>query len=131
MKPFLVVAIALSSLFSCSENGDKHLNIPDADSVKDDKQLGTADSGATDSLARTLVHDGMTREYVLYVPDSYDGTSEVPLMLNFHGYGGVASQYLEYADMRPLADTDVFVLVYPQGALLDGDPHWNCRPGVG
>ena len=126
MKPLLVVVIiAFSSLFSCSENGDKQLNTPDADAEKDDKQLDTADAGATDSLARTLVHDGMTREYVLYVPDSYDGTSEVPLMLNFHGYGGIASQYLRYADMRSLADSEVFILVYPQGALLNGDPHWN------
>ena len=91
MKYLLIVPIiALSSLFSCSENGDKQLNTPDADPEKDDKQLDTPDAGATDSLARTLVHDGMTREYILYVPDSYDGTSEVPLMLNFHGYGGVA-----------------------------------------
>ena len=124
MKPLFVVAImALSSMFSCSENGDRQLNTPDADAEKDDKQL---DGGATDLLTRTLVHDGMTREYFLYVPDSYDGTSEVPLMLNFHGYGGIASQYLEYADMRSLADTEMFILVYPQGALLDGDPHWNA-----
>ena len=126
MKPLLIIPImAMSSLFSCSENGDKQLNTPDADSEMDDRQLDTADAGATDLLGRTLAHDGMTREYILYVPDSYDGTSEVPLMLNFHGYGGIASQYLKYADMRSLADTGNFILVYPQGALLDGDPHWN------
>ena len=28
--------------------------------------------------------------------------------------------------MRALAETDTFLLLYPQGTLLDGDPHWNA-----
>ena len=87
---------------------------------------GGGDTHTTGLFEQTLVHDGITREYILYVPDSYDGTSKVPLMLNFHGYGGVANRYLEYADMRPLADTENFILVYPQGTLLNGDSHWNA-----
>ena len=75
---------------------------------------------------QTLSHGGITRRYILYVPNSYDETSEVPLMLNFHGYGGSARSHLKYTDMRPLADTEAFILVYPQGALLDGTPHWNA-----
>ena len=47
-------------------------------------------------------------------------------MLNFHGYGGSAEQQLHYADMRPLADAENFILVYPQGTLLAGDAHWNA-----
>jgi len=72
------------------------------------------------------MHDGITREYVLHVPDMYDGSVQVALMLNFHGYGGVASDYMTWADMRPAADTENFILVYPQGTLLDGSPHWNA-----
>ena len=40
--------------------------------------------------AQTLVHDGMNREYIIYVPNSYDGTSAVPLLFNFHGFGGLS-----------------------------------------
>ena len=108
---FMVTIIALSSLFSCSEN--------------DDTPIDASNTNTTGLFTQTLSHDGVTREYVIYVPDSYDGTSAVPLMLNFHGYGGIADQYLKYADMRPLADMENFILVYPQGTLLDGDPHWN------
>jgi len=108
---FVVSIVALSNLFSCSEN--------------DDTPLDTTNTNPTGLFTRTLYHDGVTREYIIYVPDSYYGTSGVPLMLNFHGYGGIASQYLKYADMRPLADTENFILVYPQGTLLAGDPHWN------
>ena len=78
--------------------------------------------------AQTLVHDGMNREYILYVPNSYDGTSSIPLLLNFHGFGGSASQFMQEADMRSLAEADTFILVYPQGSCLDGSSHWNPCP---
>ena len=104
--------MALSSLFSCSGSDDRQLNEPGTD--------------ATGLSTRSLLHDGVAREYILYVPDSYDGASEVPLMLNFHGFGGTADHHLKYADMRSLAETDTFLLVYPQGTLLDGNPHWNA-----
>jgi polyhydroxybutyrate depolymerase len=80
---------------------------------------------------QSIVHDGVNREYVLYIPNSYDGTSSVPLMLNFHGFGGSASDYMQRADMRSLAEVDTFILVYPQGSCLDGSSHWNPCPTGG
>ena len=81
--------------------------------------------------AQAIVHDGIDREYILYIPNSYDGTSSVPLMLNFHGFGGSASQFMQEADMRSLAEADTFILVYPQGSCLDGSSHWNPCPTGG
>ena len=78
--------------------------------------------------AQSIVHDGLNREYVLHIPNSYDGTSSVPLMLNFHGFGGSASDYMQEADMRLLAEADTFILIYPQGSCLDGLSHWNACP---
>ncbi len=78
--------------------------------------------------AQTLVHDGMNREYIIYVPNSYDGTSAVPLLLNFHGFGGSASQFINDADMRAEAEANSFILVYPQGSCLNGASHWNPCP---
>jgi polyhydroxybutyrate depolymerase len=74
------------------------------------------------------VYDGFYREFVLYIPNSYDGTSSVPLMFNFHGFGGSASNYMQEADMRSLAEADTFILIYPQGSCLDGLSHWNACP---
>ncbi|MDE3000376.1 MAG: hypothetical protein OXU79_14975 [Gemmatimonadota bacterium] len=107
---FFIVAVTLSGLFSCSGDDDVPLDAPDS-------------SG---QFTRTLSHNGVTRTYILYVPDSYDETSNVPLMLNFHGFGQMADRYLRFADMRSLADSGSFILVYPQGILLDGNPHWNA-----
>ena len=70
--------------------------------------------------AQTLVHDGINREYILYIPNSYDGTSAVPILLNFHGFGGSASEFINDADMRAEAEANSFILVYPQGSCLNG-----------
>ena len=78
--------------------------------------------------AQTLEHDGKNREYILYVPSAYDGSSEIPIVFNFHGFAGKASEYMKEADMRPQAEKDNFLLVYPQGSCLNGFSHWNACP---
>ena len=77
--------------------------------------------------AVTILHNGITREYILYVPEIYSDNVPVPLLINFHGGGGTATGQMYVADMRPIADTANFILVYPQGLELDngGSSHWN------
>tara|TARA_Y100000996_G_scaffold355895_1_gene296593 strand:- start:952 stop:1866 length:915 start_codon:yes stop_codon:yes gene_type:complete len=77
--------------------------------------------------AVTILHNGITREYILYVPEIYSDNFPVPLLINFHGGGGTATGQMYVADMRPIADTANFILVYPQGLELDngGSTHWN------
>lgn len=75
--------------------------------------------------ALTLVHDDEIREYILYVPSSYNELTSVPLVLNFHGFGGIATDYMNYADMRLLSESEGFILAYPQGSCLNGSSHWN------
>lgn len=81
--------------------------------------------GAPGTYALGIQHDGVEREAVVYVPESYDAATSTPLMLNFHGFGGTSLDHMEWADMRGLADTHGFVLAYPQGTELEGAPHWN------
>ena len=45
----------------------------------------------------TLVYDGENREYILYVPESYNGTVEVPVVFSFHG--GVDMQKISFIQM--------------------------------
>ena len=81
--------------------------------------------------AVTILHNGITREYILYVPEIYSDNVSVPLLLNFHGGGGTATGQMYVADMRPIADTANFILVYQQGLELDsgGSTHWNSMLG--
>ena len=96
-KSLLFFAILLINVSSCK---------------KDDKN--NSESCSSNSNAQTLVQDYLNREYVLYVSNSYNGSSAVPLMLNFHGFGGRASNYMQEANIRSLAESDTFILVYPQ-----------------
>ena len=80
------------------------------------------------SNTESIIHDGIDREYFLYVPDSYNGSVAVPIVFNFHGFGGNAERFMEYADLRSVAETNTFILVYPQGSCLEGSSHWNPCP---
>ena len=74
----------------------------------------------------SFTFDSQTREYLLYVPDTYDGQTDVPLVLNLHGYTSNMTQQLNYGEFRKIADTANFILVVPNG-LNDnsGNQHWN------
>ena len=100
-------------------------------SCKNDNGKGddyNSDECYLNTNAQTLVHDGIDREYIIYIPNSYDGTSAVPLLFNFHGFGGSASEFINDADMRAEAEANSFILVYPQGSCLNGASYWNPCP---
>lgn len=71
-------------------------------------------SYAQDYISETIQHDGLTREYSIYVPASYDGTVSFPLLFNFHGGNDLISNWQPLSDMSSIADTANFILVYPQ-----------------
>ena len=82
-------------------------------------------------ISQTIQHDGLTREYNIYVPASYDGTTNFPLLFNLHGGGGTNSVWQVASDMRPIADTADFILVYPQARPDPNDGNsFNWIPKV-
>lgn len=80
---------------------------------------------AQQTLDHTLTHDGIQRSYNLYIPANYTADTPVPLVFNFHGYTSNAAAQMWYGDFRPIADTAGFIVVHPQGTLLNGITHWN------
>ena len=80
----------------------------------------------TGTFQQSIEHDGEQRSYILFVPEAAAGIDPIPVVLNFHGFTGTAESQMNYADFRPLAETHGFILVYPEGTLLNGrDTHWN------
>lgn len=82
--------------------------------------------------AQTTVIDsifvgGIYRNYRLYVPALYNGTSARPLIINLHGYTSNANAQQLYSNFMPIADTANFLMVYPNGTK-DGSnqPFWNA-----
>jgi len=94
-----------------------------------------ADAGSCDpsrphppgNFNETTVSGALTREYILHVPPSYNGSSAVPLVLNLHGSGLFAWQQKFYSDLAAKADEAGFVLVMPQaiGVLPDHERQWD------
>jgi len=78
-----------------------------------------------------VVHDGLSRSYILYVPSSYDGTQSVPLVLNLHGYSSNAGQQMIYSNFYTIADSEGFILIHPQGTIdSNGFQFWNSSTSM-
>ena len=76
----------------------------------------------------TVQHLDLDREFYVYVPDGLNTPiTFAPLLFNLHGYRRQAIDFLGYSGFQSLADTDDFIVIYPQGSILPstGQPHWN------
>ena len=71
--------------------------------------------------------DNLSRSYQIYVPSIYSESEPVPIVFNLHGGASTASGYLNsIGDMRPIADTANFIVIYPQATTdSSGDPTWH------
>lgn len=84
---------------------------------------------AQTTIVDSIVSDGINRAYRLYVPAAYTGSTARPLIFNFHGYTSNAEQQQLYSNFMPIADTANFLVVYPQGTSIAGQPYWNAGQG--
>jgi polyhydroxybutyrate depolymerase len=67
--------------------------------------------------------DGRTRTFHVHVPASYDGSTAVPLVLDFHGYTSNATQQIVLSGMNTKADEEGFVVIHPEG--VGAAQSWN------
>ena len=82
------------------------------------------------TINETMIHDGLTRSYTLYIPASYTPGTPAPVVLNFHGYTSTAFEQFYYGDFRAIADTAGFLIVVPMGTLdATGTTYWNSGWG--
>ena len=79
-------------------------------------------------LADSILVSEMNRDYLVYVPEAYDGSEAWPLVLNLHPITFNAGAQIELSQMNPVADTAHFLVAYPNGTALSPDPNvrfWN------
>ncbi len=89
---------------------------------------GTATAAGSTTLTLTVA--GRPRTVIVHVPVGYSGATKVPLVLNMHGSGSTAAGQEAFTGMDSTADSDGFVVAYPQGLIPDGPGFdWNV-PGV-
>jgi hypothetical protein len=77
---------------------------------------------------RLLMVDGVQRLYDLHVPPAYDGSTAVPLVLNFHGLQNNITRFAGRSGFRTLSDTDGFLVAYPLGLWCDTDGCSGATP---
>ena len=88
-------------------------------------------STETGLLSETMSYDNETREYLIYIPTSYDLNSATPILFAFHGFSGYNQYFINTADFRSLADQFNFIAVYPQGLVCGDGTTWNTNPPGG
>ena len=112
-RAWLAAALLPLVLVGCSDDGWER----EACAPAKPQAIGTA----------TLTVSG-GRTALVHVPADYDGSEEYPLVFSWHGYGSNAADHLAYADFRPLAESEHFLIVVPQGA---GTPtRFNLEAGI-
>lgn len=71
-----------------------------------------------------IEHDGLQREYFVFLPPGYDGVKDYPVAIFMHGYGGTATgTEAEVAQgLNHYAEKYGYIMVYPQGTwFMTGD----------
>lgn len=70
--------------------------------------------------------DGLTRQYIKYVPASYNGTTAVPVVFCLHGLGDNMNNF-KGIGMNYVADTANFIVITPQAIVdpLVSSSAWN------
>jgi polyhydroxybutyrate depolymerase len=79
----------------------------------------------------SIVSSGEKRDYLLYVPRSYDRSRPTPLVISMHGAGGWPTQQKGISEWNRLAESQGFIVVYPSGVGRGGPRVWRVRRGPG
>ena len=64
------------------------------------------------------------RTYEYYIPSSYDGSKEVPLLFSFHGLGSNGLDQIDLTKFDVLAEQEGFIAVFPYATDLTG---YSCN----
>lgn len=79
----------------------------------------------------SFVSSGEKREYLLYVPRSYDRTRPTPLVISMHGAGLWGASQRDISRWNELADAKGLIVVYPSGVGDKGVRVWRAEPSEG
>lgn len=78
----------------------------------------------------TIQHDGLTRSYMVHVPERYQPTETTPLLVALNSYGSAKSSNDGFAGLRRESDYQGFIAVYPEAYGAKGQsPSWNTGKG--
>jgi polyhydroxybutyrate depolymerase len=81
-------------------------------------------SNGSSATTFSIVSSGLKREYLLYVPQSYDRTKPTPLVIGLHSSMSWPSSLMAISQWNLQADENGFIVVYPEGTGF-GPKSWE------
>lgn len=75
----------------------------------------------------TLKVGDLERHYLIHLPKVYDGKKPMPVVIMFHGGGGVARAAMKETHWTDKADQAGFLAVFPEGSAPDPTKRGNFR----
>jgi polyhydroxybutyrate depolymerase len=91
---------------------------PTTDDTEASIDCASVPTGMTDFV---LDAGGAEHDVRVYVPTTYDGSSELPLVMNFHGFGSTGDQQAAFTGYEDLAEEEGFVVVHPTAVPSSAD----------
>lgn len=83
-------------------------------------------AAAAQERNESITVDGLKREFVTYLPAGFTGNDKLPVVISLHGRLGTAERQMKFADFKPIADREKFIIVCPQGISRS----WNDGRGT-
>jgi len=80
---FLALATATFVLTNCNRNSG-----------------GKNPPSSLDMYELSFQHDGLNRSALVHIPENYDSSFALPVVLNFHGYGGNAAAHAQGRQLK-------------------------------
>jgi polyhydroxybutyrate depolymerase len=77
--------------------------------------LGSVSAFAAQRIERSLVVDGLTRQYVMWIPDGAPSREPLPVVLAFHGGGGSVEALEDNSQLQAAKEAANFLIVFPVG----------------
>ncbi len=90
-------------------------------STDDSESPTPTENPETGLLNRTITHEGNTREYALYIPTSYTGEQEVPLVVYLHGAPENKETAQTTTDFTEVSEAEGFIMVYAEATSGSND----------
>lgn len=73
-----------------------------------------------------MLYKGLLRSYIVHVPASYTGRSDVPLVIDFHGGSVNALNERQYSGQLQQSDQRGFIVVWPEGVATTWNAYGCC-----
>jgi len=75
----------------------------------------------------SIISGNQTRQYLLYIPEGYDGKTNLPLVFLFHGSSMTSKQVMETTNLSKVADKKKFIIAAPEGIYPWPRNSWNAN----